>query len=62
MPYVTGADKPRSADCDDYYVPPLVIVPAVDESSTVFTGLYNDKGQKIYRSPNPVGFGKDAEW
>lgn len=56
------ADRP-----DPYYSPPSYLfrdardVMVVDSNELVgeFTGLYNDKGHRIYREPNQIGFGKD---
>lgn len=41
--------------------PLLPSVCAADFESTD-TGLVDVRGDPIMRAPNPVGFGKDAEW
>jgi hypothetical protein len=34
----------------------------VDDHEAVFTGLLDAKGEEIWRTPNPMGFGRDGEW
>lgn len=34
----------------------------VDEHVATDTGLLDVDGNEIWRSPNPVGFGRDDEW
>lgn len=34
----------------------------VDDRKEVDTGLVTSVGDRIYRIPPPVGFGRDAEW
>lgn len=34
----------------------------VPEHVSSYTGLLDQNGDRIMRSPNPMGFGKDVEW
>lgn len=36
--------------------------PSMDDAKHVNTGLVDAKGNAIYRTQPPVGFGRDAEW
>lgn len=58
MPYLI---RPK-ADDDWWSNGPLIHNVTVDERKEVDTGLVTDKGQKIYRVPPPIGFGRDEEW
>lgn len=35
---------------------------SVDDHEPAFTGLLDDKGEEIWRAPNPMGFGRDGDW
>ena len=41
---------------------PLLLSLAVDDHVAVFTGILDGKGEEIWRSPNPIGFGRNEEW
>lgn len=49
---------------DDWIYP--IVDPAralgVDEHLDHDTGLLDKNGDKIYRQPRPIGFGRDNEW
>jgi hypothetical protein len=47
---------------DDWYSDPLLPCVAVSDHEAAFTGLLDAKGEEIWRSPNPMGFGRDGEW
>lgn len=50
------ADNTHGFDHDgprDLYVP---------EHVPYYTGLLDSHGNDIWRAPNPIGFGRDAEW
>jgi hypothetical protein len=34
----------------------------VDGASEIDTGLITEAGERIYRAPPPIGFGRDGEW
>lgn len=34
----------------------------VDDHEATDTGLLAASGDRIWRAPNPMGFGRDAEW
>jgi hypothetical protein len=57
---------PRSAHYveDEYYAPePGRIADVfVPDHHAVETGILDAQGDMIMRAPNPVGFGRDAEW
>ena len=59
MRYVSGS-RPRAFFHDDD--PPLVPDLTVDEHDAVYTGLLDSDGNAIWRTPNPIGFGRDDEW
>jgi hypothetical protein len=50
-------------ECEDEWsrdgLLPSVSVPDHQPS---FTGLFDAKGEEIWRAPNPMGFGRDREW
>ncbi len=49
---------------DDHYSPdpgPLNHV-SVPEHEAADTGLLDASGNRIWRAPNPMGFGRDGEW
>jgi hypothetical protein len=49
---------------NDYYAPdpgPLT-TPCVSDHEATDTGLIDTNGDPIMRAPNPMGFGKDADW
>ncbi len=50
--------------CEDFlYDDPLrADTPSVPEHVATDTGLLDINGDPIMRAPNPVGFGRDAEW
>lgn len=55
--------KPKAFDDEEYWpASPLVTSLTVDEPVYVDTGLFDADGNSIYRSPNPVGIGRDEEW
>jgi hypothetical protein len=58
--YTTRSVRPRADWMDDDS--PLVPNLSVDDHEAVFTGLLDDKGEEIWRCPNPMGFGRDDEW
>jgi hypothetical protein len=41
---------------------PLIPSLTVDDHDAVETGIVDASGDPIMRSPNPMGFGKDADW
>ncbi len=41
---------------------PLLPSIEVPEHETIDTGLLDVAGEKIWRAPNPLGFGRDDEW
>lgn len=54
--------RPRSSDwfpSDDCPRPSSMDVP---DHNPVDTGLIDRDGNAIWRSPNPIGFGRDDEW
>lgn len=61
--YVTRAAKPLYIETplwgdDEPHRPNLT----VDSHEAVFTGLIDSRGEEIWRTPNPMGFGRDGEW
>lgn len=53
---------PRAYFDDEY--PNQIVVPnvTVDDHVPADTGLVDVHGRRIWRAPNPMGFGKDGEW
>lgn len=41
---------------------PMIPVVCAPESVPVATGLFDARGNEIWRLPNPMGFGRDEEW
>lgn len=64
MRYSTRPPKAKAVPRCDWYSDDDPLIPnlTVDDHEAVWTGLLDDRGDKIYRSPNPVGFGRDKEW
>lgn len=60
--YFTHPAPPVRADDDDWYGRPLIIEPYVPDHRPVDTGLVDLNGTPIMRAPNPIGFGRDADW
>lgn len=63
MRYVARAHKPLYVETplwEDQHgmIPDL----SVDGEKEVDTGLVTATGERIYRLPHPVGFGRDADW
>ena len=58
--YVTRSPA-KSLYCDSWQgaVPAS---PIVDEGQYRDTGLLDEHGNRIFRAPNPIGFGRDDEW
>lgn len=60
--YVRRTGRPRASqvdpDQDWSFFPSL----QVDEAKWVNTGLVDDAGNKIWRGPDPLGFGKREGW
>lgn len=57
--YVVGWMRPDDLPDDETYDdgPPTSSTDVIDEGGPVFTGLYDDKGQPIYRIDRvPMGF------
>lgn len=54
--------KPKAFDDEYWPAAPLVTSLTVDECVAVDTGLVDADGNNIFRSPLPVGFGRDEEW
>jgi hypothetical protein len=54
--------RPRAVDDFIADEPPLLPSLSVDDHLAVFTGLLDAEGEEIWRTPNPMGFGRDAEW
>jgi hypothetical protein len=52
---------PGSAE-DTWFTDPLLPSVDVPEHKPSFTGLLDSKGKEIWRSPRPMGFGRDGEW
>lgn len=50
---------PRSYGWDDDPLVPDIHVP---DHRPIDTGLLNERGHRIMREPNPMGFGRDGEW
>jgi hypothetical protein len=51
-------ETPLFADQKNPLVPHL----SVAERGAVDTGLVFADGSRIYRAPNPIGFGRDEDW
>jgi hypothetical protein len=51
--------QPRAERDDAYPMIPHLDVP---EHEAVETGLVDERGEMIWRAPNPIGFGRDGEW
>lgn len=60
--YFTQRVAPPRADDDDWYARPLIVEPYVPEHHPIDTGLLDIRGAAIMRAPNPIGFGRDADW
>ncbi|MBO9624159.1 MAG: hypothetical protein J7500_15735 [Sphingomonas sp.] len=61
--YFSRPAKPIRADDDWWYAPtPLLPSLSVSDHEPTDTGLLDVRGDPIVRAPNPMGFGKDAEW
>ena len=41
---------------------PLLPAVMVEDEGPEFTGLLDAAGNRIYRTKNPIGFGRDKEW
>lgn len=55
--------RPRAdTECDWWTADRIQPVPQVSDHQHVDTGLVDRNGNSIWRSPNPIGFGKDEEW
>jgi hypothetical protein len=54
------ARKPRADWVDDDN--PLIPTLTVDDNETIDTGLLWPDGETVWRSPNPIGFGRNEEW
>ena len=53
--YVIRAPKTKAND-DDWYEPPLEPALTVIESNPVPTGLFDEHGNEIWRTNDPIGF------
>jgi hypothetical protein len=61
--YVSRHRTPeRSYEEDWWDKGPLVPHLTTDDSVAVNTGLLDAGGNAIWRTPNPIGFGRDEEW
>lgn len=58
--YFTSASKPRAEWISDDF--PLIPSLEVSDFEASDTGLLDEKGDAIWRAPNPIGFGRDEEW
>lgn len=41
---------------------PMLPHVSVPDHEPLPTGLLDQRGEDIWRSPNPIGFGRDEEW
>jgi hypothetical protein len=62
MPRYFSAPVPPRSDDDGWHPDPLLPDLWVADHRPVDTGLVDARGHPIMRAPNPLGFGKDAEW
>lgn len=47
---------------NEHYGRPQDHMPSVPDHEPVFTGLLDADGEKIWREPRSIGFGKRDEW
>lgn len=47
---------------NDHYGRPQDIMPTVDDHKPTFTGLLDENGEEIWRSPRSIGFGRRDGW
>lgn len=61
--YVRGRNRASWIEDEDYSPEPGPLSSlTVDDHEAVDTGLIWETGEPIYRTPNPLGFGRDDEW
>lgn len=60
--YFVRRRRPRASDWYEFDDDPLLPTIEVADHEDVDTGLVDKNGETIMRAPNPMGFGKDADW
>lgn len=60
--YVSAPRAAPEAEEGEWWFAPLLPNLHLPDSAPIKTGLLDSKGNEIWRTPNPIGFGRDEEW